>query len=201
MTNEAEAFAPDTTAIPEPLDLYERFERCNTIDPRNYERANVKRGLRNSDGTGVMAGVTRISNVHGYIVDEGDQQPCEGELTLRGFSINDLIENVVAEDRFGYGELVYLLLAGVLPAADDLKRFEDVIGAYRDLPRNFINDHILTAPSHDVMNMLSRAVLQLYSADPTPNDTSPKHEIDTALSLIANGPCACCSATSVCRRA
>lgn len=188
MTNEAEAFAPDTTAIPEPLDLYERFERCNTIDPRNYERANVKRGLRNSDGTGVMAGVTRISNVHGYIVDEGDQQPCEGELTLRGFSINDLIENVVAEDRFGYGELVYLLLAGVLPASDDLKRFESVIGAYRDLPRNFINDHILTAPSHDVMNMLSRAVLQLYSADPTPNDTSPKHEIDTALSLIARLP-------------
>ena len=190
MTNDTEvSTAPGTVAVPpEPVDLYEHFDRCNTIDPRYYERANVKRGLRNSDGTGVMAGVTRISNVHGYVVSEGDQEPCEGQLTLRGFDINDLVENVVKEDRFGFGELVYLLLAGVLPAQEDLDRFEEVIGCYRDLPKNFINDHILTAPSHDVMNMLSRAVLQLYAADPTPNDTSPKHEIDTALSLISRLP-------------
>ena len=86
MANAPEPAETSATPAPEPFDLYERFERCNTIDPRNYERANVKRGLRNSDGTGVMAGVTRISNVHGYIVNEGDQQPCEGELTLRGFN-------------------------------------------------------------------------------------------------------------------
>ena len=146
--------------------LYENFKTINSIDPTYYEQYDVKRGLRNADGTGVVAGLTNIANVHGYIVDEGDQQPCEGELTLRGFSINDLIENVVAEDRFGYGELVYLLLAGVLPAADDLKRFEDVIGAYRDLPRNFINDHILTAPSHDVMNC--------SSTPPTRRPTTPR---------------------------
>ncbi len=190
MTNDTEiATTPDSMAAkPEPFDLYERFERCNTIDPRYYERANVKRGLRNSDGTGVTAGVTRISNVHGYVVSEGDQEPCEGQLTLRGFDINDLVDNALAEDRFGFEELVYLLLVGVLPAEEDLARFNEVVGFYRDLPKNFVNNHILTAPSYDVMNMLSRAVLQLYAADLTPNDTSPKHEIDTALSLIARIP-------------
>ena len=188
MANAPEPTDTSATPAPEPFDLYERFERCNTIDPRNYERANVKRGLRNSDGTGVMAGVTRISNVHGYIVNEGDQQPCEGELTLRGFNIKDLIDNVVADDRFGYEELVYLLLAGVLPTASDLARFQAILDAERDLPKNFVNDHILTHPAYDVMNMLGRSILQLYAADLTPNDTGAKHEIDTALSLISRIP-------------
>ena len=177
-----------TAEAPEPCDLYERYERCNTIDPRNFERANVKRGLRNNDGTGVMAGVTRISNVHGYVVDEGDQQPCEGDLTLRGFNIYDLVENVVAEGRFGYEELVYLLLSGSLPSQADLAHFNAVLSSWRDLPKNFVGDHILTGPSCDVMNMLSRSVLQLFATDPAPNDPSPKHEIDTALSLIARLP-------------
>ena len=124
----------ETAAPLEPTGLYERFELCNTIDPSNYVRANVKRGLRNSDGTGVMAGVTRISNVHGYIVNEGDQQPCEGELTLRGFNIADLVNGAVSEGRFGYEELVYLLLAGVLPSASELAHFIEVLGAWRSLP-------------------------------------------------------------------
>jgi citrate synthase len=170
------------------LDLYDRFERCNTIDPRSYERANVKRGLRNSDGTGVMAGVTRISNVHGYLVDEGDQRPDHGRLTLRGFDVNDLVENAVAENRFGYEELVYLLLAGTLPTADELALFNGVLDGYRELPKGFVGDHILTAPSDDAMNMLARAVLQLYADDPVPNDTGARHEVDTALSLISRLP-------------
>lgn len=186
MTNGTEPIP--SAAPPEPTDIYERFERCNSIDPRNYERANVKRGLRNSDGTGVMAGVTRISNVHGYVVDEGDQRPCEGELTLRGYNIEDLVENAVAEKRYGFEEIVYLLLAGVLPSAEDLRRFGQVLDADRDLPKNFVNGNILTGPARDVMNMLGRSVLQLYAADPTPNDTSSKHEIDTAISLISRLP-------------
>ena len=181
--------APEAPA-PRPAleDLYENFTRGNTIDPRHYERSNVKRGLRNSDGTGVMAGVTRICNVHGYVVDEGDQFPCEGELTLRGYAIGDLVDAAVAENRFGYEELAYLLLAGSLPDRDQLARFNEVLGSYRDLPKNFVNGHILTAPADDVMNMLGRSVLQLYGADPTPNDTSARHEVDTALSLIARMP-------------
>ena len=178
----------ETAAPLEPTGLYERFELCNTIDPSNYVRANVKRGLRNSDGTGVMAGVTRISNVHGYIVNEGDQQPCEGELTLRGFNIADLVNGAVSEGRFGYEELVYLLLAGVLPSASELAHFNEVLGAWRGLPKGFVHDHILAVPSYDVMNMLARSVLQLYASDLTPNDTGVRHEVDTALSLIARVP-------------
>lgn len=172
----------------EPTGIYERFVRCNTIDPSNYERSNVKRGLRNSDGTGVMAGVTRISNVHGYLVNEGDQQPCEGELTLRGFDIGSLVEGAVSEGRFGYEELVYLLLAGVLPSGSELDRFQQLLGGYRALPKGFVHDHILTVPSPDVMNMLARSVLQLYASDPEPNDTGVRHEVDTAVSLIARLP-------------
>lgn len=179
---------PPATSSTAAAALYESFETCNAIDPRNYERSDIKRGLRNSDGTGVKAGITKISNVHGYVVNEGDQEPCEGELTLRGFKIEDLVDNAVAEGRFGYEELVYLLLAGVLPSVSDLKAFQELLGSYRDLPKNFVRDHILAAPSHDVMNMLSRAVNQLYSFDSMPDDTSGRHEVDTALSLIARMP-------------
>ena len=98
------------------FDLYDHFELCNYIDPENYKRTNVKRGLRNADGTGVMAGFTNISNVHGYVVSEGDQLPCAGELTLRGYDIRSLVDGVMDDGRFGYEELVYLLLTGVLPS-------------------------------------------------------------------------------------
>ena len=170
------------------FDLYDHFESCNFIDPSNYKRANVKRGLRNADGTGVMAGFTNISNVHGYIVSEGDQIPCDGELTLRGYDIGALVDGVMSEGRFGYEELVYLLLTGVLPSQAELSGFQTLIDEQRDLPKNFINDQILTHPSRDVMNMLARAVLQLYADDPEPNDTGAKHEIDTATMLIARLP-------------
>lgn len=168
--------------------LYERFETCNTIDPQSYARSDIKRGLRNSDGTGVKAGITHISNVHGYIVDEGDQEPCEGELTLRGFNIKDLVQNAWNEGRFGYEEIIYLLLAGTLPSANDIKALRDVLGEYRDLPQNFVRDHLLAAPSRDVMNMLERTVTQLYSFDSMPDDTSAKHEVDTALNLMGKLP-------------
>ena len=170
------------------FDLYDHFESCNYIDPHNYERSNVKRGLRNADGTGVMAGFTNISNVHGYVVSEGDQIPCAGELTLRGYDVRELVDGVMAEERFGYEELVYLLLTGVLPTAAQLEGFQTLIDEQRDLPKNFVNEQILTNPSRDVMNMLARSVLQLYAHDPTPNDTGAKHEIDTAAMLIARVP-------------
>ena len=170
------------------FDLYDHFELCNYIDPENYKRTNVKRGLRNADGTGVMAGFTNISNVHGYVVSEGDQLPCAGELTLRGYDIRSLVDGVMDDGRFGYEELVYLLLTGVLPSREELTSFQALIDEQRDLPKNFVNEQILTNPSPDVMNMLGRSVLQLYAYDETPNDTSAKHEIDTATMLIARIP-------------
>ena len=174
--------------VPEPCDIYERFSETYSIDPHQFERSNVKRGLRNSDGTGVVAGITKISNVHGYVVNEGDQEPCEGRLTLRGYSINDLVEGTAGKGRFGYEELVYLLFSGHLPTRQDLATLTSLLDYERDLPRGFVNDHILTSPSEDVMNMLSRCVLHLYSTDPTPNDIGFKHEVDTALSLISRMP-------------
>ena len=168
--------------------LYDSFTACNQIDPHHYERSDIKRGLRNSDGTGVKAGITKISNVHGYVVNEGDREPREGELTLRGFNIYDLVDNAFSEDRFGYEEIAYLLFAGTLPSESELRHFRQLIGSYRDLPKNFVRDHILAAPSRDVMNMLGRAVIQLYSFDENPDDTGAEHEVDTALSLIARLP-------------
>ena len=171
-----------------PTDIYERFARTNSIDAQHYERSNVKRGLRNSDGTGVVAGVTKISNVHGYVVNEGDQEPCEGRLTLRGYTINDLVDGTAGQGRFGYEELVYLLLSGHLPAKGDLESLTAILDRERDLPRGFVNDHILTSPSRDVMNMLGRCVLHLYAGDAQADSTSAEHEVDTALSLISRLP-------------
>lgn len=170
------------------FDLYDHFESCNYIDPRYYERANVKRGLRNADGSGVVAGVTNISNVHGYILSEGDQVPCEGELILRGYSIDDLVAGSTGTGRFGYEELVYLLLTGVLPNAQELQSFQVLLDEYRDLPKGFVNDHLLASPSDNVMNMMGRAILQVYASDRDASAITPKHEIDTAVMLISRMP-------------
>ncbi|MEE8715886.1 MAG: citrate synthase [Coriobacteriales bacterium] len=170
------------------FDLYDHFESCNYIDPRYYERSNVKRGLRNADGSGVVAGVTNISSVHGYVLSEGDRVPCEGELTLRGYSINDLVGGTAGRGRFGYEELAYLLLTGVLPNQQELDSFQVLIDEYRDLPKGFVNDNLLTRPSDNVMNMLARSILQLYAQDPNANSMTAKHEIDTAVMLISTMP-------------
>lgn len=170
------------------FDLYDHFETSNYIDPRYYERANVKRGLRNADGSGVVAGVTNISSVHGYILSEGDQVPREGELILRGYSIDDLVKGSTGAGRFGYEELVYLLMTGVLPNTRELESFQTLLDEYRDLPRGFVNDHLLASPSDNVMNMLGRAILQVYASDPDAAQITPKHEIDTAVMLISRMP-------------
>ncbi|MBS4960865.1 MAG: citrate synthase, partial [Clostridiales bacterium] len=167
--------------------LYSAFE-ANDIDPKYFDRYQVKRGLRNADGTGVVAGITNISNVHGYVVNEGEKQPVEGELTFRGYDIYDLIQNVVEEDRFGFGEVAYLLLSGKLPSKKELTAFSSLIDSNRALPPDFFADMILKAPSSNIMNKLARSVLVLYSYDKNPEDTSLKHEIDTAISLIAKLP-------------
>lgn len=180
--------------------LYNSFTESNVINPKFFEKYGVKRGLRNPDGTGVMAGVTNICNVHGYVVNEGEKQPCEGELIFRGYNIRELIGKAVAEDRFGYEEIVYLLLSGKLPTKSELADFSMLLSDNRALPNYFFEDMILKAPSKNIMNKLARSTLALYSYDDDPEEVSAKHEIDTAISLIAKMPVIMVSAYQVKRR-
>lgn len=168
--------------------LYKEFMTNNTIDGRAYEKYDVKRGLRNADGTGVVAGLTNICNVHGYVINEGEKQPIEGELIFRGYNIRDLVENAWKEDRFGYEEIVYLLLMGELPTKSELDSFREIIANNRELPDSFFEDMILKAPSKDIMNKLARSVLALYSYDENPEDRSPEYEMATAISIISKLP-------------
>ena len=113
----------------------------------------MKRGLRNADGTGVTAGLTNICNVHGYMINEGEKSPIQGQLIYRGYSINDLIENARKENRFAYEEIVYLLLMGDLPNKTELEAFKKMIADNRPLPDDFFEDMISKAPSKNIMNL------------------------------------------------
>lgn len=172
----------------ESLPLYTNFEKCHSIDPCYYTTYDIKRGLRNADGTGVVVGVTNISNVHGYVVSEGDKVPDRGRLSYRGYSISDLVDHAVAENRFGFEETAYLLMAGELPTAEQLKTFNDLIAAQRDLPDGFTANYIMKPPTRDLMNAMSRAVLQLYAFDDEAENRSSEHEIDTAIMLLSRLP-------------
>ena len=168
--------------------MYSAFSEENNIPAECFDKYSVKRGLRNPDGTGVMAGVTNICNVHGYVVDDGERKPTEGKLIFRGYSINDLIEKAEAEDRFGYEEIVFLLLTGRLPNRNELDEFIMTLSDERALPQDFFEDMILKAPSPNIMNKMARAVLSLYSYDDAPESKTSEHEVDTAVSLIAKMP-------------
>lgn len=168
--------------------MYSAVKENNVISPEYFDKYNVKRGLRNPDGTGVMAGVTNICNVHGYIVDDGEKQPAEGKLIFRGYNIRDLIGRVAEENRFGFEEIVYLLLTGKLPNKAELEEFTLLLSANRELPGNFFEDMILKAPSRDIMNKLARSTLAMYSYDDDPESKTAEHEIDIAVSLIAKMP-------------
>ncbi|HAJ96607.1 MAG TPA: citrate synthase, partial [Ruminococcus sp.] len=168
--------------------MYAAFKENNMISPEYFDKYSVKRGLRNPDGTGVMAGVTNICNVHGYVVDDGEKKPAEGKLIFRGYNIRELVEKVISENRFGFEEVAYLLLTGKLPTLEQLAEFTALLSDNRALPENFFEDMILKAPSRDIMNKMARSTLALYSYDNEPESSSPEHEIDTAVSMIAKMP-------------
>ncbi|WP_283170203.1 citrate/2-methylcitrate synthase [Curtanaerobium respiraculi] len=170
------------------LELYRTFDTVNHIDPSWYQRYNVKRGLRNSNGSGVIAGITNISNVHGYVVSESDKIPDEGRLTFRGYDIYDLIGTEGPERRYNFEEVVFLLLAGHLPTQDQLDRFNEVLESERDLPDGFTASIIMKQTPLDIMNVLQRCILLLYAYDEHPEDRSIEHEIHTAISLISRVP-------------
>lgn len=180
--------------------LYRQFIANNAIDPKLYEKYVVKRGLRNSDGTGVTAGLTNICNVHGYVINEGEKSPIQGKLVFRGYNINDLVANAVKENRFAYEEIVYLLLMGSLPNHEELDTFRELMDENRELPENFFEDMILKAPSRNIMNKMGRALLSLYSYDPDPENRSPEFEMATAISIISKMPNIMVSAYQVKKR-
>jgi citrate synthase len=158
------------------------------IDPDLYSRFNVKRGLRNADGTGVLVGLTRIGDVHGYVIDGGKKVPVEGKLYYRGIDVEDIVRGAAAEGRFGFEETVYLLMFGTLPTGDQLEKFAALIGDCRGLPKNFAEDSIMKAPSRDIMNKMARSVLTLYSYDDDPDNNSPENVLRQCLELIARFP-------------
>lgn len=180
--------------------LCEELRKNNHINPDYYNRFEVKRGLRNYDGTGVLAGLTRVCSVEGYYMDDGEKVPKNGRLIYRGINMNDIVTNCEKENRFGYEEVVWLLLFGALPTKDQLAWFTDLLAECRELPEDFIEDMIMKAPSPDVMNKAARSVLALYSYDPNPDDISPENVLRQCIQLIAQIPVIMTAAYQVKRR-
>jgi citrate synthase len=168
--------------------LYEGYESIDRLPQELYERYDVKRGLRNADGSGVPAGLTTICDVHGYVKQDGVVRPDEGDLIYRGYGIRELVDNAQAEGRFGYEEVSYLLLSGHLPTRLQLADFNARIDSRRQLPTGYLSLFPRTTASSSIMNVLQRATLLLYAFDENPDDTSPEHEIDVALSLLGRLP-------------
>ena len=168
--------------------LCKEYKKHNRITSADFEKYNVKRGLRNADGTGVLAGVTQICNVHGYLLNEGERMPIDGELTYRGYSINDLVMHCQNENRFGYEEVAYLLMMGKLPTRSELDEFNRVVGSMRMLPDYFAEDMILRVPSRNIMNNLARAVLALYSYDDDAEVFTLENNLKQSLLLFARFP-------------
>lgn len=164
------------------------YRANNRIDPDNFDRYEVKRGLRNPDGTGVMAGLTLICNVHGYLIDDGERIPDIGKLTYRGIDLNDIVEGCSAENRFGFEEVAWLLLFGTQPTSDQLSNFRRVLSDNRELPEYFAEDMIIKAPSKNVMNKLARSVLALYSYDDNPDEATLENNMRQSIQLIARLP-------------
>lgn len=169
--------------------LCDDLKNHSQIDPNLYTKFHVRRGLRRSDGTGVLAGITNICNVHGYVVNEGEVEPIPGELIYRGYNIYDLVKNTQAEKRYGYEETAYLLLFGELPTADELEAFNHYLSMHRELPSGFVVDMMMKAPSQNLMNKLARSILALYSYNEADcEDNSLEAEMRTAISLLAKLP-------------
>ncbi len=168
--------------------LFCKMRKNEPFEESLYTKYGVRRGLRNLDGTGVVAGITRISNVHGYVVNEYERVPCEGELRYRGIDVQDIVNGCLRDDRFGFEETVWLLLFGYLPTEQEIVAFNSLMEEYRVLPHDFIEDMILKAASRDIMNKMARSVLALYSYDDNPDDLSMENVLRQSLSLVARLP-------------
>ena len=172
-------------------EIYKLSDKCiknSSIDTSLYGVHQVKRGLRDLDGKGVVTGLTEISTIISSKNINGEDIPCDGELYYRGINVRDLVKGFEADNRFGFEETVYLLLFGELPTLDQLNSFCNMLNSYRTLPTNFVRDVIMKAPNPDIMNSLARSVLTLYSYDKNANDPSIPNNLRQSIQLIANFP-------------
>ena len=176
------------------------LQRNNRIAPEKFQRYHVKRGLRNEDGSGVMAGLTLICNVHGYVLNEGERSPEEGKLTYRGYNIQDLVNGARKDGRFGYEETAWLLLFGKLPSAKQLDAFVELLSEYRELPENFVENMMVKMPSPHIMNQMSRAVLALYAEDDDPDTLTDENVLRQSIDLLAKMPSIMAHAYQIKRR-
>lgn len=173
---------------PEILYLADMCEKSNAIDRELYVQHNVKRGLRDLDGRGVLAGLTNISDVCASREENGVRIPIPGNLYYRGYNIKDLVNGFLDDGHFGFEEIAYLLLFGELPNEGELKVFADMLAERRALPKYFVRDVIMKAPSPDMMNSLSRSILTLYAYDEKADDTSIPNVLRQSLNLISQFP-------------
>lgn len=173
---------------PEIERLTEVCKEHSSLDLSLYGKYDVKRGLRDINGKGVLAGLTQVSNVQATKIVDGQEVPCAGSLSYRGYDIKELTGGFIRDKRFGFEETAYLLLFGKLPDKEGLKEFTDLLANQRSLPKNFTRDVIMKAPSSDIMNALSRSVLTLYSYDKNPDDISLPNVLRQCLNLISVFP-------------
>ena len=173
---------------PEINRLAEKMVGNSAIDTDLYTKYNVKRGLRDIDGKGVLTGLTNISTILQNKEVDGKLVPCDGELYYRGYNVNDIIDGILEDDRFGFEEVVYLLLFGEMPNDAELNSFKDLLVQYRTLPQNFVRDVIMKAPSEDMMNTIARSVLTLFCYDTNPNDTTISNVLRQCIQLISVFP-------------
>ena len=177
-----------TELTPELLHLAKCSEEAGIIEQELYTRYDVKRGLRDINGRGVLAGLTTISDVRANKIVDGVQIPLPGNLFYRGYNVKDLVNGLAANDCFGFEEATYLLLFDKLPNKEELQQFKNILAGYRSLPTSFVRDIIMKAPSRDMMNTLARSVLTLYSYDDRADDTSIPNVLRQGLQLISMFP-------------
>ena len=183
--NRENAYCEITPAI---LSLKEQWEKKNYIDPKLYKEYNVKRGLRDEDGRGVLTGLTRVGEIQSYSVTEGEHIiPQDGVLYYRGIDTREIVKGSVGR-RFAFEETAYLLLFGELPTAAQLEDFCAQLASYRTLPTNFFRDVIMKAPPRDLMNTMQRGILTLFCYDDKPNDIGLENVLRQCLQLMSNMP-------------
>lgn len=179
---------PFSKITPEILALTDICNKNSSIDPELYSKYDVKRGLRDISGKGVLTGLTEIAEVRSYTIVDEEYIPCEGKLFYRGVDVEQIVDGFIRENRYGFEEVTYLLLFGEMPTVDELDKFKKLLAEYRSLPTSFVRDIIMKAPSKDMMNTLARSVLTLYSYDDKADDITMPNVLRQSLQLISLFP-------------
>lgn len=163
-------------------------ENSRGIDPELYSKYDVKKGLRDISGRGVLAGLTEVSNIFSYIMDDNEYVPVPGKLFYRGIDVDEIADGFLREKRQGFEETAYLILFGQLPSRSQNKAFQALLSEFRALPEGFVRDQMMKAPGRDIMNVIARSVLTLYSYDEAPDDCSLSNVLRQSLELVARFP-------------